>query len=51
LSIFTSALDACACPALTVKLLEPLTNSAIAATTGAAKTRIHTRLLMISLPF
>jgi hypothetical protein len=51
LSILTSALDAGACPALAVTLLAPLTNSAAAATTGAAKTKIHTRLPMTFLPF
>src|SRR6266478_6271997 len=51
LSIFTSTFDACACSALAVKPLALLISSTAAATTGAAKTRIHTRLLMTFLPF
>src|SRR6266481_1031308 len=51
LSILTSALDAGACPAPAVTLLVPLTKRVTAAITGAAKTKIHTRLLMTSLPF
>src|SRR5260370_23966269 len=51
LSIFTSTFDACACSALAVKPLALLISSTPAATTGAAKTSIHTRLLMTFLPF
>jgi hypothetical protein len=49
LSIFTSTLEACACSALAARLLEPA-NNAEAAITDAAKTKIHTLLLMMFLP-
>src|SRR4029077_11281816 len=48
LSIFTSALDACACPGLAASVFGPLTNTTAAAVINVAQTKIHTPLpLMI----
>src|SRR5437660_8935670 len=50
LSILTSALDACVCSARAAKVLELPANSDAAVATDAAKTKLHTRLLMTFLP-
>ena len=52
LSIFTSALDVCACPALAATAFGPLTKTTAAPIINVAQIKIHTPLLlMISLPF
>src|SRR5260370_12387183 len=51
LSIFPSAFDVCVCSALAAKPPEPLTNSAAATITEAAKTKINKPLLITFLPF